>query len=162
MSYTEQTDLIHKGLAYSVTGATTLEDNGDSFIFTSVPGANDIHFLDMDVFSSGGNVLIEFIENVTIIVPGQAFVPNNRKRDCARPSTMKVYAGSTVSGGQVLYSKTLYGDLNGIHMNSSEGLIRGEWILNKKMPYAIRVTNQTSPSASINISADMLYLESNL
>ena len=162
MSYNEQIDLIHKGLGYSVTGETTLASNGSSFVFIGVTGANDVHFEDMGLFASGGNVTVSFIENPTITTPGQESEPLNRKRDCTRGSKMKVFAGASISGGDVLYSKTLYGDSNGVHMNSSQGLIQGQWILKQKTVYAIVITNQSSPSASINISADMLYLESDL
>jgi hypothetical protein len=162
MAFTEVIEATHQGKAYSVTGSTTLSGADDSITFIGLTDSSYVHFQDMSIYAGGGDLEIKLVEMPTVSDLGMLYSSVNRKRDSTRESRMSVYLGGTVTGGTVLYSARFYGDDQGSHMTHSSGLIRGEWILDKLKTYAVTITNKTTPSAAINLSIDMLYLESDI
>lgn len=159
MSITAETiALTHAGRGYSISAVTDIASAGN-LTFTGTPGNIPVHFHDMNFDADAGPVLIEFIESPTISVAGTIVPAYNRRRDSVNTHKMVIRTGATVTGGTVLASKRMYGDSTGSKAAGEESIIRGEWDLNPSRVYAIRITNETDPGATINISAEFSFYE---
>jgi hypothetical protein len=156
-------DAIHKGLAYTYSEEFDL-DPGESLVFLGVPGAEDVHFHDMNFKASGGPIHIEFLRNPTVSNYGSPAVAKNRKMSSSRKSSMKIYTGATLSAdGEALFPTTIYVDteVGVVRSQSGAGVLTGSWLLDVYGDvYAIRVTSGVAPLGdTISISGDMFFLE---
>ena len=153
--------LTHEGKGFSIADVLTITDAG-MFVFLGIPDAEIVHFHDMLIDASAGPVLLELIENPTVSNTGTPATAFNRNRNSLNKHRMKIYAGATISDGTILFKKRLHGTSAGNNANAGEGLIRGEWDLGIGKTYAIRLTNQTNPGATVQISVDMHFYEDDI
>jgi hypothetical protein len=156
-------DAIHKGLAYTYSEEFDLGP-GESLVLLGVPGAEDVHFHDMNFMASGGPVHVELLRNPTVSDYGSPAESKNRKMSSSRKSSMQIYTGATLSAdGEELFSTTIYVDtgVGVIQSQSGSGVLTGSWLLDVYGDvYAVRVTSGVAPLGdTISISGDMFFLE---
>lgn len=152
-----ETDNIHAGVGYDVSGFGTLT-NGANTIFYANVGALPLHFHGFEVKTTAGEVVIELYEAPTVTANGTAITPRNKNRGSANTALSLIYGGTTVSAnGTLLFTRKIFGTSQGSHYEGGDVGVGSEWVLKPNTKYIIKITN--SSGTTISYTAGFYFYE---
>lgn len=156
---------IHDGNMFQVSSNTGTIANGTSTFFlidmTSTTVTRDIHLVYQA--TTGGESLVELIENMTFVSSGTLVTAYNMDRDTTRTcqAGIKFYSGATntKTNGTVIFKSLTPGGTSTPSRNGITLRNTSEWILKPGNSYVGRITNLSGGDIDVGINVEFYEAE---
>jgi hypothetical protein len=129
-----------------------------SVSLVGVTNGKQIEFISEDYDASQGGFEVEFLEGVTYTGGTQVFGINRNTTSPALP-TLEVYAGATVSGGQLLRLKGVATAENPQARTRSSSQVVQPWLLDADKQYGLNIKNLNATPITIYASLEWVEYE---
>jgi len=143
---------VYEGKAFGVSSYGSI-NAGQSLTMIGNTDGKYIHFNGLLISFSSGGVLLEFLENPTVVSQGSLQIISNRNRSLNISASMSVYFGGSITGGTLIFTdKPPIIPGVGQRVSSANSGIDAGWILKPSTIYAIKLTNTTSETVAFSAS----------
>lgn len=148
--------LIHRGIAYTLSGVATVTDTYN--IRLKTPSDSYVHFKPTGISAAGGPAIVELLEGVSG-AGGTLLTPRNHNRviDTPDQSGMICNENATITGGIVLATLLLPSTTSGSQRLGASVDAAEEFVLKKDTEYAIKITEAIT--GTIQIGYDIFWYE---
>lgn len=157
-SISSTTALIHAGKCFDVSTHGTILTTASAYLLCKT-GDIVVHFHNINVVASQGNMLISFYEAPTVTANGTLKDTPNRNCISTNISQSKVYEAPTVTVDGTLKGSNLIVPSTTL-AGAQQGGEEGEWVLKPNTDYIIKLTNQAASTTTYN--ASFFYYETEL